>query len=85
MNPRIQKTITEIEKTKLKISELQARLRELEAQRTDLENTEIIQTVRSLNIPLRELSSALLTCRQQTAPMSVLEPVPEQEDTYHEE
>ena len=50
MNPRIQKTIDEIERTKAKIIELQALLPELERRRTDLENTEIVKLVRSANV-----------------------------------
>ena len=57
MNPRLQKTITEIEKTKVKIAELQTRLRELEVQRTDLENTEIISLFRSVDVAPHELAS----------------------------
>ena len=56
MNPRLQKTISEIEKTKIKVAELQTRLRELEVQRTDLENTEIITLFRSVDVAPHELA-----------------------------
>ena len=47
MNGKIQKVEAEIEKVKAKITAQQARLRELEQQKTELENTEIIQAIRS--------------------------------------
>jgi hypothetical protein len=50
---------TEIEKTKAKIGEYQAKLRELEGKRTAIENTEIVDIVRGLSIPLDELAALL--------------------------
>ena len=50
MNPRIQKTIEEIERTKAKIAELQELLPELERKRTDLENTEVVRLMRSAEV-----------------------------------
>jgi hypothetical protein len=50
MNPRLQKTIDDIDRTKAKIAELQALLPELERKKTDLENTEIIRLVRSVGV-----------------------------------
>jgi hypothetical protein len=49
MNPKIQKTIDEIDKTKAKIIELQNRQKELERNKTELENAEIITAIRGLN------------------------------------
>ena len=50
MNPKIEKLTKEIEKTRDKIAELQAKQRDLEKQRTELENTDIVALVRSLNL-----------------------------------
>lgn len=56
MNPRIEKLAKEIDKTKDKIAELQAKLRDLEKQKTELENTDIVALVRSLNLSPQELA-----------------------------
>lgn len=50
MNPKLQKTIREIERVKTKIAELQASLPVLEKQKTELENTEIIKAFRSADV-----------------------------------
>jgi hypothetical protein len=57
MNPKLQKTIREIEQTKAKISELQKLLPELEKQRTELENAEVIKAFRTVNIPPAEFAA----------------------------
>lgn len=59
MNPKIERVCKDIDKTKGKIGELQARLRELERQKTELENTEIVETVRGMDISLADLASML--------------------------
>lgn len=59
MNPKIERICKDIEKTKCKINELQARLRELEKQKTELENTEIVETVRGMDISLSDLAAML--------------------------
>ena len=45
----------EIEKVKGKIAEQQARLKELEQKKHEAENTEIVDIVRGMSIPLTEL------------------------------
>ena len=45
----------EIDKVKAKISEQQARLRELEQKKLEAENSEIVDIVRGMSIPLAEL------------------------------
>ena len=45
----------EIEKVKAKISEQQARLKELEQKKVEAENSEIVDIVRGMSIPLAEL------------------------------
>ena len=44
----------EIDKVKAKISEQQARLRELEQKKLEAENSEIVDSVRGMSIPLAE-------------------------------
>ena len=45
----------EIEKVKAKIAEQQARLKELEQKKHEAENSEIVDIVRGMSIPLAEL------------------------------
>ena len=59
MNVKIQKVVNEMDKTKAKIGELQAKLRELEKQKTDLENAEIVEAVRGMDISLADLAAML--------------------------
>ncbi len=49
----------EIGRVKTKIGEYQARLRELEGKKTAIENTEIVDIVRGLSIPLDDLAVLL--------------------------
>ena len=65
MNPKLQKTVRDIERTKEKIAELQTLLPELERQRTDLENTEIIKAVRSACVAPGDIEEFLDTYRQE--------------------
>jgi len=59
MSAKSQRVSNEIEKTKVKISELQAKLRELEKQKTELENAEIVEAVRGMDISLSDLAALL--------------------------
>lgn len=59
MNAKIERVSKDIQKTKDKISEFQARLRELEKQKTELENMEIVDAVRSMDISLTDLAALL--------------------------
>ena len=59
MNVKIERVIKEIDKTKEKISEFQAKLRELEKQKTELENMEIVDAVRGMDISLADLAALL--------------------------
>ena len=63
MNAKIERVSKDIEKTKGKISEFQTRLRELEKQRMELENTEIVDVVRGMNITITDLAALLKTSR----------------------
>ena len=61
MNPKLQKIVNDIERTKAKITELQALLPELEGRKIDLENTEIIKLVRSVNVAPGDLAAFIAT------------------------
>ena len=83
MNTKLSKLQMEIDKIKLKITEHQSKLRELEQQKTEIENTEIVELVRSLKMNTSELSSFLKAYREKSdAP--ILMPTT-QEDNDHEE
>mgnify|MGYP003595022600 CR=1 FL=1 len=80
---KLTKLQMEIDKTKQKISEQQTKLRELEHQKTEIENTEIVELVRSMKMNTSELSTFLKAYREKTdAP--ILMPAT-QEDIDHEE
>lgn len=53
------KVQAEIEKARAKLAEQQARLKDLEHKKTEIENTEIVDIVRGMSIPLDELAAAL--------------------------
>ena len=53
----------EIDKVKAKISEQQARLKELEQKKVEAENSEIVDIVRGMSIPLAELPVVLQQIR----------------------
>ena len=59
MNAKLQRVNREIDKTQEKIVLLQVKMRELEKERTQLENLEIVDTVRGLNISLSDLEALL--------------------------
>ncbi len=56
MNPKITKIVAEIGRMKAKIADYQNRLRELERQKTELENADIVATVRGIDIPPEQLA-----------------------------
>lgn len=83
MNNKLNKLQLEIDKTKQKITEQQAKLHELEQQKTEIENTEIVELVRSMKMNTSELSTFLKAYRgKNDAP--ILLPTT-QEDHDHEE
>ena len=82
MNNKLNKLQMEIDKIKQKITEQQAKLRELEQQKTEIENTEIVELVRSMKMNTGELSIFLKAYREKNdAP--ILLPTT-QEDNEHE-
>ena len=58
-----QKIQAEIDKVKAKISKQQARLKELEKNKQEAENSEIVDIVRGMSIPLEELPLVLQRLR----------------------
>ena len=65
MNAKIERVNKDIDKTKEKINEFQTRLLELEKQKTELENTEIVEAVRGMDVPLNNLPAVLKVLREQ--------------------
>ena len=71
MNAKIVRVSKDIDKTKEKINEFQARLRDLEKQKTELENIEIVEAVRGMDVPLDDLPTVLKALREQNgAPLT---------------
>ena len=60
---KVAKVEAEIGKVKAKISEFQIKLKELESKKTEIENTEIVDIVRGMSIPLDELVTLLQTLK----------------------
>lgn len=58
-NKKIAKVDADIAKTKAKLAELQTILKEQERQKLELENTNIVDMVRGLNISLADLPALL--------------------------
>ena len=88
MNPKIERVNKDIEKTKVKLTEQQTRLRELEKQKTELENMEIVDVVRGMDISLADLAALLKTGDKtsgQLGPKSTPPIEIETEDTQDEE
>lgn len=59
MNAKIERVSKDIQKTKEKINEFQTKLRDLENQKTELENLEIVDAVRGMDISLTDLADLL--------------------------
>jgi len=77
---KLTKLQMEIDKIKQKISEQQTRLRELEQQKTEIENTEIVELVRSMKMNTSELSTFLKACREKTDAPILMQSTPEDND-----
>ena len=63
MNPKYQKVCAEIAKTETKIEDVQAQLKELSDKRTELENLEIINTVRAMVMDKDQVMAFLSTMK----------------------
>lgn len=59
MNKKLQKVLEEIEKTETKIAQWQEHLKMLLIQKKQLEDTEILKSIRSMNLESRELLQVL--------------------------
>ena len=75
MNAKIERVNKEIDKAKGKIADQQARLRDLEKQKTELENLEIVEAVRGMDISFAELADLLKATKAHPTPSQ------EQEET----
>jgi len=67
---RTAKIQAEIEKAKVKLAEQQGKLKELEHKKTEIENTEIVDIVRGMSIPLDELATLLQSIKGGALPAS---------------
>ena len=68
MNPKYQKVCPEIDKTEKKISDLQQQLKELRDKKTEMENLEIINTVRSMVMDKDQIMAFLSSMKGGTKP-----------------
>jgi len=68
MNTKIEGINKKIDKSKGKIADEQARLKELEKQKTELENLEIVEAVRSMDISFTDLAALLRSAKGQADP-----------------
>ena len=59
MNPKYQKVCAEITKTEKKVEDLQGQLKELYDKKTELENLEIINTVRAMVMDKEQIMAFL--------------------------
>ena len=71
----------EIEKVKAKIAEQQTKLKELEQRKVEAENSEIVDIVRGMSIPLAELPLVLQQLRGGTSGHSGQKPTKQAEVT----
>lgn len=87
MNTKIERVSKDIQKTKDKINEFQIKLRELEKQKTELENMEIVDAVRGMDISLLDLAALLKAAKSgggtsgQVGPKSEMPAYTETEET----
>lgn len=66
MNPKYQKVISDIEKAEKKKSEIEGQLKELYDKKTELENLEIINTVRSMVMDKDQIMAFLSSMKDGT-------------------
>ena len=68
MNPKYQKVLSDIEKAEKKKSEIEGQLKELYDKKTELENLEIINTVRSMVMDKDQIMAFLSSKKDGTKP-----------------
>ena len=61
MNPKYQKVCAEIAKTEKKVEDLQGQLKELYDKKTELENLEIVNTVREMAMDKEQIMAEIFT------------------------
>lgn len=66
MNPKYQKVLSDIEKAEKKKSEIEGQLKELYDKKTELENLEIINTVRSMVMDKDQIMAFLSSMKDGT-------------------
>ena len=74
MNPKYQKVCAEIAKTEKKVTDLQAQLKKLYDRKTELENLEIVNTVRSMVMDKEQIMAFLASMKEGTRRSSLLFP-----------
>lgn len=73
MNPKYQKVLSDIEKAEKKKSEIEGQLKELYDKKTELENLEIINTVRSMVMDKDQIMAFLSSMKGSTKPAENME------------
>ncbi len=68
MNPKYQKVLSDIEKAEKKKTEIEGQLKELYDKKTELENLEIINTVRSMVMDKDQIMAFLSSMKGGTNP-----------------
>ena len=68
MNPKYQKVLSDIEKAEKKKSEIEGQLKELYDKKTELENLEIINTVRAMVMDKDQVMAFLAKMKTGKAP-----------------
>ena len=68
MNPKYHKVLSDIEKAEKKKSEIEGQLKELYDKKTELENLEIINTVRSMVMDKDQIMAFLSSMKGGTMP-----------------
>lgn len=66
MNPKYQKVCAEIAKTEKKIEDLQDQLKELNDKKTELENLEIVNTIRAMVMDKDQIMAFLSSMKDGT-------------------
>ena len=77
MNPKYQKVLSDIEKAEKKKTEIEGQLKELYDKKTELENLEIINTVRAMVMDKGEIMAFLAAMQKGDAKQPIEEPMME--------
>ena len=94
MNRKLHRVLDEIQKTEKKIAEWQEHLKELKLLAEQLENEEIIKTIRSMKLDSHQMLELLEGIQDGTVSIPIMaegpeetaqETAPESEDRKHEE